>query len=492
METELKFSLSPEARDRIERYAEALPSDGRSSTEAQSTIYFDTPRRKVRKGGFSLRVRQSAGKFVQTVKSAGNGSFRRQEWEWPVASDRPDLQRLAEVPQLRPIAYRGLEPVFRTDIERTRLVLRPASKTKIELAIGVGTVTAGDASESVSELELELKGGEIDALFRLGLELLEVAPLVVAGESNAQRGYRLRDGTRPAVHKPKQVDLHRTIQVREAFARLSGALLDDLLANQPAVLGGDEVEGIHRMRIGIRRLRSLLVLFEPCLEAQAASRFTDELRRLGRVLGVARDWDVFLAETLPAATVTPADRKTIEPLRAAAMERQHDAHQAAKKAVQEPSFTRFILAFGAWSHDTEGAMPGRGPRRLKEIAPKMLDRLARKVRKRQGAIDPEALATLHALRKSAKKLRYAIEYFDGLYGKKSRRYYKRYAALQKRLGELNDLATLQRLSQELAAEHLEWVPALAVLQNHSGALMAQALDRLQRPLARAQREKAFW
>lgn len=114
METELKFSLSPETRARIERHAGALPVDGGLSTEAQSTTYFDTPRRKLRKAGFSLRVRQSADKFVQTVKLASNGAFHRQEWEWPVASDEPDLRRLAEVPKLRALCKRA--PRFSTVI----------------------------------------------------------------------------------------------------------------------------------------------------------------------------------------------------------------------------------------------------------------------------------------------------------------------------------------------------------------------------------------
>ena len=55
------------------------------------------------------------------------------------------------------------------------------------------------------------------------------------------------------------------------------------------------------MRVAIRRLRSLLVLFERFLEPHVSERFEEELRRLGQVLGVARDWDVFLTDTLPRA-----------------------------------------------------------------------------------------------------------------------------------------------------------------------------------------------
>jgi len=493
METELKFALSPEARDRIERHAVALAAGGHGSTEDQSTTYFDTPRRTLRKAGFSLRVRRSADGFVQTVKSAAGSTFRRLEWEWPLDSDDPDLRRLAEVAGLPALDRQDLEPVFRTEIKRTRLDLLPTPGARVELALDDGKVIAGDAGEPVSELELELKGGGQDSLFRLGLDLLQVAPLALSSESKAQRGYRLCDGTLPAAHKPDGVALDRGVGVQEAFARLSANLLDDLLANQPAVLRGDEGEGIHQMRIAIRRLRSLLVLFDRFLEPHAAARFSDELRRLGRALGVARDWDVFLAESLPAVIETAADLKTVEPLRAAAAERRHAAHQAAKKALQDVSFTRFMLAFRAWSHSPEATMPGQiGERGLKEAAPALLDDVARKVTKRLAAADADELATLHALRRSAKKLRYAIEYVDGLYGAAAEPYYKRCSAAQKRLGELNDLATLQRLAEELAADRLDLVPAVAVLENRGAALMARAIDRLDKPLGRLRREKPFW
>ena len=39
---------------------------------------------------------------------------------------------------------------------------------------------------------------------------------------------------------------------------MTGRLLDDLMANRPAVLRGDSEEGIHQMRIDIRRLDSRL------------------------------------------------------------------------------------------------------------------------------------------------------------------------------------------------------------------------------------------
>jgi CHAD domain-containing protein len=248
------------------------------------------------------------------------------------------------------------------------------------------------------------------------------------------------------------------------------------------------------MRVAIRRLRSLLVLFERFVEPHVSERFEQELRRLGQVLGVARDWDVFLAETLPRAIKDRADLDWIEPLRARALERRHAAHQAAKKAVLEPAFARFVLAFRAWSGSGEGALPHRLlDRPLSQIAPDMLSRLARKVERRLADSDPDDPESLHSLRKSAKKLRYGIEYFEGLYGKKAKAYSKRCNAVQKRLGALNDLATLTRLAMELTQDgRLDLAPALGVLANRGEELAAKELKGLGKTLRRFERADPFW
>jgi CHAD domain-containing protein len=237
-----------------------------------------------------------------------------------------------------------------------------------------------------------------------------------------------------------------------------------------------------------------LVLFERFAEPHVSERFEQELRRLGQVLGVARDWDVFLAETLPRAIKDGADLDWIEPLRARALERQHAAHQAAKKAVLEPAFARFVLAFQAWSGSGEGALPHRLlDRPMRQVAPDMLSRLARKVERRLADCDPEDPESLHSLRKGAKKLRYGIEYFEGLYGKKAKAYYRRCNTLQKRLGALNDLATLTRLATELTQDgRLDLAPALGILANRSEALTAKELKGLGKTLRKFEREDPFW
>ena len=111
--------------------------------------------------------------------------------------------------------------VFVTDIHRTVRELRIDEHTTAEAALDDGTITAGAASEVVSELELELRAGTLAPLYRLALDLHAMVPLLVAPESKADRGYRLRTGRSQVARKAPSLDLDRDIGVPTASRRLS-------------------------------------------------------------------------------------------------------------------------------------------------------------------------------------------------------------------------------------------------------------------------------
>ena len=76
-----------------------------------------------------------------------------------------------------------------------------------------------------------------------------------------------------------------------AFA---AALADDvkrLMLHDPAARMGDE-EGVHQMRVAIRRLRSHLRTFKSLAQADWAQGLVNDVRWLGRPLGGVRDLDV--------------------------------------------------------------------------------------------------------------------------------------------------------------------------------------------------------
>src|SRR4029453_2451483 len=121
-------------------HAGARSASGQATVEMDHTTYFDTADRVLRKAGFTLRVRHrnaSQGQpeeYLQTVKSANDGTYRRDEWEWPIAAPWPDLGHLREVGALAAIGPgRDFEPIFHTEVRRTRLLVTPAPGAKIAM-----------------------------------------------------------------------------------------------------------------------------------------------------------------------------------------------------------------------------------------------------------------------------------------------------------------------------------------------------------------------
>ena len=77
-----------------------------------------------------------------------------------------------------------------------------------------------------------------------------------------------------------------------ALRRIARSCTEQIVQNEPAVLAGLP-DGIHQMRVGVRRLRAILSAFAPLLPENEYHWFSDELRWLGGVLGLARNLDVF-------------------------------------------------------------------------------------------------------------------------------------------------------------------------------------------------------
>ncbi|HRD45541.1 CYTH domain-containing protein [Brevundimonas sp. UBA2416] len=184
-EIELKFLLSRDAADAV---LAALPR-GETAVKDLHAIYFDTADHWLRRQGFGLRVRRSGDQRVQTLKSALGADGGRDEWEWPVKTDAPEIALLAETPAALPDGA-ALVPLFTVTSRRAVRMIEEGGAL-VELVIDAGEIRAGHRSVPLLELEIELKTGNPSALRTLAERLARVAPLTPSAETKAERGYRL-------------------------------------------------------------------------------------------------------------------------------------------------------------------------------------------------------------------------------------------------------------------------------------------------------------
>jgi inorganic triphosphatase YgiF len=455
-ELEVKFHLSDAAQAALAKHP-VLPGDYRTVHEI--TTYFDTPRRDLMRAGATLRVRRQGDRRVQTIKLRnGAGAFGRGEWEWPVKSDAPDPRRLVETP-LASMVEAVFEPVFVTDVQRDVRVVQHDNAT-IEVAIDRGQVRAGDAAEEIRELELELKQGDAQSMYRLAAALHASAPMSLGAESKADRGWRLRTGHPRQAVKHVDVALPADVTMANAFRDIMDGVLAHFMANGPAAASGD-IEGVHQMRTAIRRARAALLLFQSHIEPHAAAEFTSALRSLGRIFGEARDWDVFCTDMLDAAEQHGIAPSLLDLLRQPAEAERVAAHARVTAELDAPLLTATVLGLAQWELASDTP--------LVDLAPDLLARLDHKVRHRGHHIARLDDEELHKLRKSLKKLRYSVEFLAPLLPENDvKAYLHRCKTLLKQLGALNDGVVAVALAEQLGGERKpELAPAVAALAEWS-------------------------
>ncbi|MBF38806.1 MAG: phosphate-binding protein [Idiomarinaceae bacterium] len=200
-ELELKLLIAPEKRDQALKVCQSL-ADARSGTTQKTQFelrnsYFDTSDLRLRQFDMGLRIRSHKDQKEQTIKLAGRvmgGMHQRPEYNVNVDSEKPDLTLFdSEIwPDDFPVydIQRDLETIFVTDFTRTRWRL-PSGDGVIEMVLDEGQIQAGENSETISEIELELQGGSIDDAYHLAHQLVSKVEAKVGSLSKAARGYML-------------------------------------------------------------------------------------------------------------------------------------------------------------------------------------------------------------------------------------------------------------------------------------------------------------
>lgn len=500
MEIELKLLLAPNDAARLRAHPLlAQYAQGAPQVLAMHDIYFDTPDLQLCRQQAGLRVRQVDGRWVQTLKAGGSsegGLHSRHEWEGEVAGPQADLDALdAAIGRKQPVrallrqaAVRAsLQPVFTTRIERTAWQLHTPQGGHIECVLDQGVIESGSGAQrrsvAISEIELELKHGPATSLFDVALALLQHLPLQLGHMSKAERGYRLAASQPLRAVKAQPVRLDQGMTVQQAFLTIAGNCLAQVSGNQDGVAAGEDVESVHQMRVGLRRLRSALGMFKSLLALPDALKA--DLDWLGGMLGEARDWDVLAGQTLAQidgeAEEVAAAAAALAP---AARQQASAAHARAAQAVGSQRYTAALLGLQRWlqAQAWRDSCSARQLRRLGQRVPAFARTRLRKDQRRLMLRGKRLLhgtpQQRHQARIAAKKTRYATEFFAALLPSRAvKPYVARLSALQDELGALNDAQVADRLLQALA----DGQPRRPALRLHAAYLRGYLAARAQLP-----------
>jgi triphosphatase len=255
-------------------------------------------------------VRKEGRHWVQTLKGAGDGLWQRLEHEVPLqvapgTAPQADPARHAGTPAGEALhaALGGgeLQPLYRTEVIRTRRLMR-ARGVVAELAFDRGALVAGEQRWPLCEIEFELKSGRPAALAELAARWVERFGLTLDTRSKAERGERLARGVRlGAAVKAQPLQLPPSADAATALRAAVANCLRQVLGNASDLAheAGADADQLHQLRVGLRRLRSVLRELGP-LSPQLSPDWEDAAARLFRSLGSARDRDALASTLLPA------------------------------------------------------------------------------------------------------------------------------------------------------------------------------------------------
>lgn len=208
---------------------------------------------------------------------------------------------------------------------------------------------------------------------------------------------------------------------------------DQIFAETPGARAGLDPERIHRMRLAVRRLRSLSRLLPPGRRMEEAG-----LKPLGAILGRIRDLDIGQGRLAPCA-LREAPDPAADFFRARLELRRARAHLA---------LVRFLDSGRFWNGATPAPGPWTGTPKGAE-APDAQARLERQIRRTLTALyrarREKSLKAMHRLRIRGKQTRYILEALEPVLGEPARVAALVLGELQRKLGEFQDEVTFREL-----------------------------------------------
>jgi CHAD domain-containing protein len=263
------------------------------------------------------------------------------------------------------------------------------------------------------------------------------------------------------------------------FSHYAAPLIDSALACAAALRANPDAEVLHKLRVSLRRLRSLLWAYQPLLDES----FDDQQRTLFKFFadaaGKTRDWDILIAllgdidgidGTDAGTDAQNAPREALVAARAKTLDTSRETleHANVKTALRDAlkEANRELNT----AHERT-PLPKFARKRLASAQKTMAKRMKRAARAKRSDY-----ASYHEVRKAGKKLRYLTEFFEPVLASKQLKAIKALKKIQKRFGELNDVVASEQLLRDNPG----------VLADE--ALTARALDALSKE--RKQRMRA--
>ena len=232
-----------------------------------------------------------------------------------------------------------------------------------------------------------------------------------------------------------------SIEPQVWLAQILRKRFDKIVELYSAPLEDPKDEGVHDMRVSIRRLRSALRDFAQLTDKFPLKKIRTKLKFLADILGEVRDLDVAIdafTEASKEAKGTNIKKGIGEIVRDCKVQRAEAYDRLKEHLVREDlaDLTKqFDRAFERSLRQREIFAAAGVSEAARVMIENRLDRFLGEV---DAIYDPFAVRRIHSLRIAGKHLRYSIELFGDLWDGKLRPFVDETKKMQSYLGDLHD------------------------------------------------------
>lgn len=417
-------------------------------TEHLSARYFDTADLRLLAGRTTLRHRTGGHDDGWHLKLPGEQA--REELTVDAAGDGVPAEFAALVLARR--RRESLDEVAR--LTTVRVLRRLLDGTGAVLAEVVddavrGHRTSDGTDQTWREWEVELVGADPALLDAVEAVLRAAGARTAASTSKAARVLGRTTGAPDGATHEEPDTAGAVVQAHVAEQ------VEELLRRDPEARR-DLPDGVHRMRVATRRLRSALASFRPLLDREVTDPVRTELRWLAGVLGQVRDAEVVHARLTALVDAEPPELVVGQVRRQVDVEMRRRHGEALTHLRAELESDRYLALLDHLVQLAAG-LP-LGPRADQPAQRALAPVVRRTWRRLDRAMDraaeepsgPRADALLHEVRKDAKRARYAAQSLVGVFGSPARRTAKELGRLQRVLGQVQDGVAARAVLHEIA------------------------------------------
>ncbi len=285
--------------------------------------------------------------------------------------------------------------------------------------------------------------------------------------------------------------LEYALDTREAVITVLSHMFNIMQINEPGLRSAVDTEFLHDYRVAVRRIRSILGQVKHVFPDNVLAFFKREFSWLGKITTPTRDLDVYLLKFDGHVRELPLELQSDLAIFRVFLERhwkiEHDRmcrmldSKRYQKIISE--WQRVVVNSDILSEvpeieclQEEGAGAVRPAR---DVARLRIWRLYKRILKEGESITPQSPDDdLHELRKTCKKFRYLIEFFEDCYaGQSIKKLLKILKRLQDNLGDFQDLCVqiqqLKGFAEQMLQEGLADTKTIMAM----GVLVEKLNDR---------------